>query len=129
MLLILPGSTAKSLKQAEVTTLGVQITSLVLESTGSLPEGGNSHQGKAEGKMTFSLGRVLASFLFKVSPTCLYSGIPHVYPHHLLLPWLCLLSPHSPEVGVTFPFRCPLCHSCTSAFNAPQSPLTSDQAT
>lgn len=104
MALTLPDSTAKSPKQAEVTILGLQITSLFSFRIYWFPSrGGHSGRGKAEGKMALSNGRVLASFLFKVSPTSLHPNIsPSCVYAPTTCPWLCLLSPHSPRLRSPF---------------------------
>lgn len=127
MVLILQGSAVKSLKQAEVTTLGVQITSpetsslLVLESTGSLLQAGHSGPGKAAGKMTLSLERCLLPFSSRSPlPPFTQASHPHVYTHPLpplpmAVPLSLLIAPRLRAPS----FRCPLCHSCTSVFKAP----------
>lgn len=62
-------------RQIEATTLGVQIippetsSSLVLESTGSFPQGDHSGPGKAEGKMALSLEGYLLPFSSRSSYT------------------------------------------------------------
>lgn len=93
----------------------------------TLPQGGHSGRGKAEGKTALSLEGCLLPFSSRspLTPSTQTSH-PHVYTP-TTCPWLCLLSPHSPRLRSPS-FRCPLCHSSPSVFSAPQSLLASEQA-